>query len=472
MGGGAVDLVSWLIDHLADEAPVWMAPGEPPRTADALREAVAARAVAMGAFAPGEVVWIATPSRWAQLVEVLAVVRAGGVAMLARPGHDAPQGIAARLEEGVLTRADAPILAHPDAALIVETSGSSDTPRRVMLGQAGVQANVSGILSYLPLEPGMRVGLHSPLHYSYGLIGQCMTALRAGACLVPLPRGPWIAQVVESMRAAKVCGLSTVPSTLGPLVEALDDGQPAPPLRWLASAGAPLPVALASKLRRALPTTRLFNQYGMTEAGPRLCAREIFGIDNREKHDPLWCGDVGRPLPDTSIKILDDAGDEAPVGARGRVVVRGPSLMLGCWQDQAATDRAMTPQGLETGDVGALDASGRLHLSGRSDDLVQIGGERVSMNAVSDAIASIEGVVACVVRPVEDDAFGARLVACVVAPTRDDRALRAAVRGLQGQQKMHARRARLVRMDALPLTATGKVDHRALDAHIQGMEQA
>lgn len=399
-------------------------------------------------------------SAWLALATILGVMSANRAAMpIPSPDTDALRdlGVAAlitpatshdaHIELLTTSSASAPAPIRHDASLVLHTSGSSGSPRHVMLSSDGILANVDAILSYLPLAPDARVGLLTPLHYSYGLIGQCMTALRAGACVVDLGRGPWIARQLEHMRTANVTLLSAVPSILRSILGALDDTHDLN-LEHIASAGAPLPEALVRALHARFPDATLYNQYGMTEASPRLCA----GLVTPETYRP---GFVGQPLPGIELEIDHDGSSPT-----GPIIARTPSVMLGYWQDPDATAAILTARGLRTGDIGSLDADGALVISGREDDLIKVGGERVSLVGVRHRVLDIRGVEQCAVVASHSDAFGTRLTAFIVS-SHDERSLRRSLRAsLPPAMRPHT----IHLVDALPIGSTGKLDRTKLDA--------
>jgi len=394
---------------------------------------------------------------WQTLCSILGVMSARRVALPLCDFNEAQLrelGVAASLTSDQVGQVQFKVLETqpvpaPGAVLILRTSGSSGTPRHVVLGSWGILQNIDAILSYLPVIESTKVGLLTPLHYSYGLIGQCMTALRAGATLVELSRGPWIARQVEQMRTTEVEVLSAVPSVLTSLTRTADQKR-LPALKVLASAGAPLPSNLVEALEQQFPETTLYNQYGMTEASPRICAGKV----NRSSYTS---GFVGKPLPGIEL-FIKPAFHNAP-DAPGELFVRTPSAMLGYWQAPQASQRLLTQNGLATGDLGRLDEQGNLYICGRADDLVKIGAERISLIGVQDAIMSIPGVESCAICPQENPRFGTQLIAFVVAPGFEENKLK---REFRETLPSIACPQELYLLETLPLSKNGKLDGQQL----------
>jgi len=277
-----------------------------------------------------------------------------------------------------------------------------------------------------------------PFAYSYALVGQALTTLAAGGAVLLLAGIAYPKAQREAMRRLGATGLSSVPTSL----RLLAAGDRPLPLGYVASAGAALTPATVRAVREGFPGAAMFNQYGLTEASPRVTACS-------DAEPGFAKGAVGRPLAGVEVQVVD-----------GEVFVRGPSVMRRYLDDPAATAAALTPHGLRTGDRGHLDADGYLFVTGRADDLVKVAGERVSTHAVAAALRGIDGVREAGVVGLPHPRMGTRLVAGVVLDphaTVDD--VRLAMRGWHP-----ARRPRLVVLRALPANARGKLDRPALRA--------
>lgn len=426
---------------------------------EALSAAVAraARRLSSMGVGPGVVVAVGAPDPAAFLIAVLATFEAGGVALPldVRRGSD-PAGLATRARAAVVVRGaddlgDLDVERRADArrvderaALILFTSGSSGSPKGVLLPGAGIRANVEAILSYLPVREHPRTALTLPLAYSYALVGQAITTLRAGGTLLLLDGLPYPALQLEAMAQLGATGLSTVPAALRLYSASLEQGSPAPALGYVASAGGRLDRHTAAALRRAFPAARIFSQYGLTEASPRVAAIE--------DADPAFArGAAGRPLP--GIEVWTDGPD-------GEICVRGPSVMLGYLDEPEATARVLSPDGaLRTGDLGHLDDTGALFVAGRADGIVKVAGERVALEEVALALReSGAGDAALVAIP--DPRLDAALVAFVEAPEEALPAIRAAIVTRLPAAK---RPSRWVAVRALPRLASGKIDRVDLE---------
>jgi long-chain acyl-CoA synthetase len=368
------------------------------------RVAERARELEAAGARPGRVVAVAEPTPAAMLIASLAVWRTGAA-------------LAPRAPAGVIGR-EVPV----DTGLLLFTSGSSGEPKGVLLSRAGVLANLEAILEYLPVAAHPRTAIVLPLHYSYALVGQAFATLRAGGTVILLNDVPYPARQIELMHALDARGLSSVATSLRLLARAARE-LGAPRLGYVASAGGPLDAATRELLREVWPAAQLWNQYGLTEASPRVTAAS-------SDEPPFWQGSVGRPIRGVSVEAQD-----------GELLVRGPSTMIGYLDDLPLRGP------LHTGDLGRVDAGGYVWVDGRRDGLVKVAGERVSVDQVAAALrAAVRD--ACVVA-IPDELTGVRLVAFVEG---DPAAARRVAHALPPAQ----RPARIIPVDEIPRLANGK----------------
>jgi acyl-CoA synthetase (AMP-forming)/AMP-acid ligase II len=413
---------------------------------------------------PGHVLAVGTTDPLATLIAVLAALNVGCAVlpldMRAGKAHQATW-----LSKGrplaTITGADAagrltfdpatepPRRVPPETGLLLFTSGSSGEPKGVLLSRSGIQANVTAILSYLPVKQHPRTALVLPLSYSYALVGQAFVTLQAGGQLLLIGEGTFPLQQLALMRQLGASGLSAVPTALRRLCEAAASlpEEDRPPLGYLASAGAPLDPTTRHWLHAAFPAARLFNQYGLTEACPRVTALS-------DAEAPFAAGSVGRPLPGITLRIVDENGQTLAPGQTGQLVVRGPSVMLGYLDDPQATAAVLQPDGLHAGDLGWLDDDGYLYIAGRKDSLVQCAGERVSIDEVAAVLRLVPGVADAHVVAIPDELFGHRLVAFVETTEAELPQIRQTLRNHLPPAK---RPQRLILLPALPRSGNGKV---------------
>ncbi len=266
-------------------------------------------------------------------------------------------------------------------ALLKLTSGSTGEVRAVQLSADALAAGLDNIVRSMGLEPGDRNLVTIPLSHSYGFDNIVLGLLGRGLALVCvddlLPR-----PILERARVAGASVWPSVPAQLSALARTAADAGGLGAVRLVLSAGAALPLALRGTFATRFGL-EIANFYGSTECGG-ICFEQAPGEAAIE-------GRVGTPLAGVRLSI-----DEADVEGFGRVVVHSRSVALG-FHGMAANDLAgegavLAPETFRTGDLGRLDDEGRLHLAGRLDDLVNVGGRKVRPALVERILREIAAV--------------------------------------------------------------------------------
>jgi hypothetical protein len=225
-------------------------------------------------------------------------------------------------------------------------------------------------------------------------------------------------------------------------------------LKHLLVGGEALPGRLARDLLAEVP--RVTNMYGPTETTVWSTTSEVMGEADVEG--------IGAPIVNTAVHVLDDEGRPLPIGEAGELWIGGAGVTDGYWRrpDLTAERFPDTPLGrlYRTGDLARWTAEGTLDFLGRADGQVKVRGHRIEAGEVEAALEALPGVTQAVVVAREDSPGNPLLVAYVtVSAAFDERALREAV---ALRLPAHMVPARVVRLDAVPLTPNRKVDRKAL----------
>jgi acyl-CoA synthetase (AMP-forming)/AMP-acid ligase II len=320
-----------------------------------------------------------------------------------------------------------PAAAPAGTALVKLTSGSTGEPVGVCLSEEALREGIAHIVEGMSILPSDRVLISIPLSHSYGFDNGVLSLAVHGTPLV-IVRRFFPAPLIEALTAGEVTFFPTVP----PLVRALAevDWPEGLPLRTVICAGAALPVETAQRFRQR--SGRWVHQfYGSTESG---------GISfEADPADPAAEGTVGRPL----------AGVRVCLGEAGTVTVHSAANFGGYW----GRDRELSPRTVTTGDTAQLGPDGRLRLTGRTAEIINVGGRKIAAATLEAALRGATGVEELAVVGVDDPVRGDRLVAFLVANGRrvDVSALPS---GLQRSE------VRLVQN--LPYTERGKLDRQLL----------
>lgn len=349
----------------------------------------------------------------------------------------------------------APLLSkQEEAALILFTSGASGFAKAACLSFGALEASARASAQRLQSRATDCWLACLPLFHVSGLSILLRSALDGSA--VVLHDGFDAARVRRALATERITHVSLVPTALARL---LDAGCEAPAgLRAVLLGGAAADFALCQRARRAgFP---LLATYGLTEAASQ--------VATMAPGDAPEAG-AGRPLPGAELRIVNATGRALPPGESGEILVRGPTLFMGYWNDEEASRAALRDGWLCTGDLGYVDSQGRLHVQGRRDDLIVSGGENIHPAEVEAVLLGHPAVREAAVCGLPDADLGQRVAAFIVAASGapDSRSSHAALaQSLRQHCRSNLAGYKIPRSfqfrSALPRTSLGKIMRRHL----------
>ncbi len=341
---------------------------------------------------------------------------------------------------------------------VVFTSGSTGEPKAVALTWTNHFWSAWASAARLGLYPRDAWWLSLPLYHVGGLAVLWRAVLYGIAVVLPPHEGsgfdPETLRFPPGNRRPTL--LSLVPTMLYRMLEA--GVEPWPELRVVLLGGAGAPEALVREaLDRGWP---LALTYGMTEAASQIATAPPALVRRKP-------GTVGPPLMFTQVRVTAATGAPAPVGQPGALWVRGPTVSPGYWGNDQATRRAFHQGWLATGDEGWMDEEGHLWVLGRSAWVINTGGEKVYPQEVEAVLLQHPAVRQACVVGVPHPEWGQQVAAAVVLRPGREVTLQ--------ELERHCRRAlagykiprRWKRVAHLPLTASGKVDRRQVQAWLE-----
>jgi len=462
-----------------DRAGVPAGAGVAVRLPDPLEYATALVAI----LAAGRVVIPLDPAApAAEVARVLAVARPR--AAVSDSGRGLPPGLAVLRPPAAVDSVDSvdsvevPVGATAAGGIFLCTSGTTGTPKGILLREDQLSHVAAAVASHHRLTPADRGYCCLPLFHVNAEVVGLLATLAAGACLVLdgkfSRRGFW--PLIEQRR---ITWINAVPAII--TVLAMDPPATRVPgrVRFIRSASAPLPPSTLRRFEDAFGVP-VVETYGMTEAASMITANPVDG--------PRKAGSVGRPAG-TEVRVVEAAGragaghgpgragaedapcpagaEDAPcpAGAVGRVQIRGRGVIREYAQGGPAGP--VDPEGwLDTGDVGHLDQDGYLFLAGRSDDVINRGGEKIYPREIEDFLAAQPGVWSAAVVAAQDEVLGERPVAYVVpvGPWRRHEMQQALREACEAALPRAKRPSAFCLVQELPLGPTGKVArHRLRD---------
>ena len=357
----------------------------------------------------------------------------------------------------------------PDSlAYVIYTSGSTGGPKGVMISHRGLLHYLGWSLRAY-VEPERRgAALATSLSFDLA-ITSLFTPLLAGQTVVLLPEGEGPEALIEGLRdQSGLSFLKLTPAHLEVLNRGLLDLPIEDKAAVLVLGGEALSGESLAPWRERAPAIRMVNEYGPTEAVVGCCVYEL-------PPGPVAAGPVpiGRPLPGTRLHTLDRWGSLVPAGVPGELYAGGEGLARGYLGRPALTAERFVPDPFSaepgarlyrTGDLARLRRDGNLEFLGRIDQQVKVRGYRIEPGEIAVALLEHTDVREAVVLAREDDPGDRRLVAYVVTAPERTVAIGELRDLLERRLPAYMVPASFISLPALPLTANGKVDLRALPA--------
>jgi acyl-CoA ligase (AMP-forming) (exosortase A-associated) len=362
-----------------------------------------------------------------------------------------------------------------DLGTILYTSGSTGMPKGVATSQRNVVVGAQIVTTYLENGPEDRILSALPLNFDAGM-SQFTTSLRAGATLYLL-RSRLPGDLLKGLRRHEITGVTGVPPLWSLLIRGAKSLQqnPLTHLRYLANTGGRIPQANLDELRRLLEPagTKIYLMYGLTEAfrSTYLAPEEI------HRSSPEQGNCIGKAIPNTEIMVITKEGREAAPGEPGELVHRGPTVAMGYWGNEEATERAYRPNPLAppelldvervvySGDTVTQDEEGFLYFLGREDAMIKNQGYRLSPEEVENLLIASGLVNEACAFGVENPAVGHDVIAVISLRNNVDGNALDSIRGyaIQNGPPYMIPKAILV-WDELPKTGSGKIDRKGISS--------
>lgn len=324
------------------------------------------------------------------------VVVVGGQVPAGALAYDAFIEQGAAIDTGTLD-AQAAQVTPDDVLLIQYTSGTTSFPKGVMLTHANMLTNAWAAAQRIGVTPQDRYFSIRPYFHVAGTTLSILVSLVTGCCLLTLPRF----DVAEALRILDVerCTLTSGNDTIFLMLMGHPDFDPARlHLRGGWAAAGP---EVMQKIRDVMGVPSICNAYGQSEASPNVV------MSAHDDDFALRAMGWALPHPGMQVRIVDSTGAPLPAGAQGEIQVKGWSVMKGYYNMPDATARALSADGwLSTGDLGEMNAEGRLRMVGRLKDMFRVGGENVAPLEIEEVLHAHPAVQLAQVVGVPDTRLG------------------------------------------------------------------
>ena len=363
-----------------------------------------------------------------------------------------------------------------DIVSILYTSGSTGRPKGVVLSHANMVTGARSVAEYLENRPDDRLLAVLPFSFDYGF-SQLTTAFLVGAS-VTLIDHLFAKDVISAVERDRITGLAAVPPLWIQLADLAWPRGITEHLRYITNSGGRMPRATLEKLRAALPATRPFLMYGLTEAfrGTYLPPDQL---DRRPDS-------IGQAIPNAEIVVVRPDGSACAPNEPGELVQRGSLVALGYWNDPAKTaerfkpapgqqsELPLTEMAVWSGDTVRMDDDGFLYFVGRRDEMIKSSGYRISPTEVEEVVYASGKVSDAVAVGAPHPALGEAIVLVAAPPSPENPAAAVAwdptlataalLDHCRAQMPGYMVPARIEWLEVLPRNPNGKFDRPAIAA--------
>ena len=365
------------------------------------------------------------------------------------------------LDKGASRTLQAPAIGPDDVAVLQYTGGTTGVSKGAVLLHRNVIANVlqseawnEPVMVQVPAGEQPTSVCALPLYHIFAFTVGMMLNMRTGGKLILIPNPRDLAGVLKELSKHTIHSFPAVNTLFNGLANHPDFNT----VSWKnlkVSVGGGMAVqAAVAKLWLEKTGCPICEGYGLSETSPSTTCNPT--------NSKAYTGTIGLPLPGTWLKLLDDDGNEVPMGQPGEIAIKGPQVMAGYWQRPDETAKVMTPDGyFKSGDIGVVDERGYFKVVDRKKDMILVSGFNVYPNEIEDVVAQIPGVLECAAVGVVDDKTGEAVKLVIVK--KDESLTEAQVREYCRANLTGYKQPRIVEFRTdLPKTPVGKILRREL----------
>ena len=278
-----------------------------------------------------------------------------------------------------------PEIVEDDLAIVMHTSGTTGLPKGAMVTHGNLLFNVKcSIIAHGFRHEDVHL-LVVPMFHCTGLYSMLPCSAYQGSTIVIAPR-PQIGEVVDLIEKHRITTFLGVPTMFHFITTMRDiETRDLSCLKMIGYAGSPMPVQTIERLREKFPWVQTRNFFGLTET---ISATHVLSSE-----DAGHKGDaVGKLLPDVGQRIIDDEGNDVPIGQVGELCFRRENVVQGYWKRPGLLEESMIGDWFRTGDYAMVDEEGYVYIRGRKKDMIIVGGENVYATEVESCILDMGSV--------------------------------------------------------------------------------
>ena len=348
-----------------------------------------------------------------------------------------------------------------DVAVLQYTGGTTGVSKGAVLLHRNLVANVlqaeawnEPMLKKIPTGEQSTAVCALPLYHIFAFTVGMMMSMRSGGKLILIPNPRDFPAVLKELAKHKIHTFPAVNTLFNGLANHPDFSK----VDWshlLVSAGGGTAVQSAvAKLWFEKTGSAICEGYGLSETSPIATSNPVTATE--------FSGTIGVPVSSTWLKLLDDDGNEVPMGQPGEIAIKGPQVMAGYWQRPDETAKVMTPDGyFKSGDVGTMDERGFFKIVDRKKDMILVSGFNVYPTELEDVVSQMPGVMECACVGVADAKSGEAVKLVIVK--KDPALTEAQVRAYCKEAMTGYKQPKVVEFRTeLPKTPVGKILRREL----------
>ena len=348
-----------------------------------------------------------------------------------------------------------------DIAVLQYTGGTTGVSKGAVLLHRNLVANIlqaeawyQPALKKIPAGEQVVTICALPIYHIFGFNTNMMLAMRMGGANILIANPRDLPGVFKELQGEKFHSFPAVNTLFNAMAHHPDFGT----VDWsglVISVGGGMAVQSATaKLWLEKTGCPIVEGYGLSETSPSATCNPV--------DSTAYSGNIGLPMPNTELKLLDDDGNEVPMGTPGEIAIKGPQVMAGYWQRDDETAKVMTADGFfRSGDIGVVDERGYFKIVDRKKDMILVSGFNVYPNEVEDVVTQMPGILECAAVGVADEKSGEAVKLVIVR--KDPAVTEAMVRGYCEANLTGYKRPKIVEFRAdLPKTPVGKILRREL----------
>jgi long-chain acyl-CoA synthetase len=348
-----------------------------------------------------------------------------------------------------------------DVAVLQYTGGTTGVSKGASLLHRNLVANIlqseawyQPALKKIPAGEQVVTICALPIYHIFGFTANVMLAMRMGGANILIANPRDLPAMFKQLRGEKFHSFPAVNTLFTAMANHADFGT----VDWsglVISVGGGMAVQSATaKLWLEKTGCPIVEGYGLSETSPSATCNPV--------DSAAYSGNIGLPMPNTELKLLDDDGHEVPVGTPGEIAIKGPQVMAGYWQRDDETAKVMTADGFfRSGDIGIVDERGYFKIVDRKKDMILVSGFNVYPNEVEDVVTQMPGILECAAVGIVDAKAGEAVKLVIVK--KDPAVTEAGVRAYCEANLTGYKRPKIVEFRTeLPKTNVGKILRREL----------